>query len=44
MGVPIHDAVAAVRFSLGHQSSDADVEHVLRVLPEAIRAASPAMA
>jgi cysteine desulfurase len=39
MGVPIHDAVAAVRFSLGHQSSDADVDHVLGVLPEAISAA-----
>jgi cysteine desulfurase len=36
MGVPIHDAVAAVRFSLGHDSRDSDIDHVLEVLPTAL--------
>jgi cysteine desulfurase len=33
MGVAPDEAIAALRFSLGHNTSDADVQHLLRELP-----------
>ena len=36
MGVPDADARGAIRFSLGHTSSSADVERALAVVPEAV--------
>lgn len=39
MGRSIDQARSAVRFSLGHTSTDADVDHLLRVLPDAVERA-----
>ncbi|HLZ70211.1 MAG TPA: cysteine desulfurase family protein [Dehalococcoidia bacterium] len=40
MGLPIEQATAAVRFSLGPETSAAEIERLLAVLPEAVAAAS----
>lgn len=39
MGRSIEQARTSVRFSLGHTSTEADVDHLLRVLPEAVERA-----
>jgi cysteine desulfurase len=39
MGRSIDQARSSLRFSLGHSSTAADVEHLLQVLPEAVRRA-----
>lgn len=39
MGVPIRRAVASVRFSLGEETTDTDVDAVLAVLPEEVERA-----
>ena len=36
MGVPVADARGAIRFSLGHTTTPADVERALAVVPEAV--------
>jgi cysteine desulfurase len=36
MGIPHDDALAAVRFSLGWSSTDADVDLALRAVPAAV--------
>lgn len=40
MGLPIEHATAAVRFSLGPETTAAEIERVLEILPEAVAAAS----
>ena len=44
MGVPESDVRSALRLSLGHTSTAADVETLARALPEAVRRASAAAA
>ena len=39
MGVPIRRAVGSIRFSLGEETSEADIEAVLAVLPAEVEAA-----
>jgi cysteine desulfurase len=39
MGVPIRRAVGSIRFSLGEETSEADIEAVLAVMPEEVAAA-----
>ncbi|SDT39663.1 cysteine desulfurase family protein [Microlunatus soli] len=39
MGHSVEQARSSVRFSLGHTSTEADVDHLLRVLPEAVERA-----
>lgn len=36
MGVPKKEALAAVRFSMGFATTDADVDHLLEVVPKAV--------
>jgi len=36
MGVPAEVAVGAVRFTLGHDTSDADVDRALTIVPEVV--------
>jgi cysteine desulfurase len=36
MGMPKHEALSSVRFSLGWASTDADVDEALRVVPEVV--------
>jgi cysteine desulfurase len=36
MGIPRHEALAAVRFSLGATTTDADVDLALKVVPDAV--------
>ena len=38
MGVPPELAAGAVRFTLGHDTTDADVDHALQVVPELVAA------
>jgi cysteine desulfurase len=37
MGVPLERAVATLRFSVGHETSDADIDYVLERLPEIVK-------
>ena len=36
MGVPRELALGAIRFSFGRESTDADVDHVARVMPDVV--------
>jgi cysteine desulfurase len=36
MGVPANVAQAAVRFSLGRSTTDADIDRVLEIVPDAV--------
>ncbi|HEY7294632.1 MAG TPA: cysteine desulfurase family protein, partial [Dehalococcoidia bacterium] len=40
MGLPIEQATAAVRFSLGPETAEAEIDFLLDILPEAVAAAS----
>lgn len=40
MGLPIEHATAAVRFSLGPETTADEIDHLLAILPEAVAAAS----
>ncbi len=40
MGLPIDQATAAVRFSLGPETTADEIDRLLAILPEAVAAAS----
>jgi cysteine desulfurase len=44
MGLTVDEARATLRLSLGWSSTDADVDHVLRVLPGIVRKVREALA